>query len=403
MRKAAQLGFGGVYVQTDVGGSGLSRLDASVIFEALATGCTSTTAYISIHKWVPKLGQHSAVLTGLPRKFQVNRKKVSFQVGCPWRTKLLKVHSRSAATCWIWICHCVCGSENQDCLPSPKSQIKWPQTDFSCIVVRAQFSFSSSQKGILQKFGKVHKTLRIFRSSVRELTRSSMSVHVRNTLAQVISGWYTFWEYVIIQVFPSKLNLLDCDFSLPTLSSASVYLCLCFPSLSLSLSNFLFHLFLCEYLLSLLYLSACVSGWSIPLEMRNRGTDFAHRSVPWRSLLPTASLSQVGLPYCRWDGYSSEVTEYSLAGWYTPPLFARKFHYRVTVSHDFSYKTKSSRAVSPGSLQDSVMKMENGLTTVCNFYQVQSSFGGPDFEVSNSELFVIREGFLGDGTMLELP
>ncbi|XP_070256158.1 isobutyryl-CoA dehydrogenase, mitochondrial isoform X1 [Myotis yumanensis] len=49
MRKAAQLGFGGVYVRTDIGGSGLSRLDASVIFEALATGCTSTTAYISIH------------------------------------------------------------------------------------------------------------------------------------------------------------------------------------------------------------------------------------------------------------------------------------------------------------------------------------------------------------------
>ncbi|KAM9220703.1 isobutyryl-CoA dehydrogenase, mitochondrial isoform 2-T2 [Dugong dugon] len=49
MRKAAQIGFGGVYVRTDVGGSGLSRLDTSVIFEALATGCTSTTAYISIH------------------------------------------------------------------------------------------------------------------------------------------------------------------------------------------------------------------------------------------------------------------------------------------------------------------------------------------------------------------
>ncbi|XP_021098440.1 isobutyryl-CoA dehydrogenase, mitochondrial isoform X3 [Heterocephalus glaber] len=49
MRKAAQLGFGGLYIQTDVGGSGLSRLDTSVIFEALATGCTSTTAYISIH------------------------------------------------------------------------------------------------------------------------------------------------------------------------------------------------------------------------------------------------------------------------------------------------------------------------------------------------------------------
>ncbi|KAL7401155.1 hypothetical protein ABVT39_023774 [Epinephelus coioides] len=49
MRKAAQLGFGGIYVQPDVGGSGLTRLDTSVIFEALSTGCVSTTAYISIH------------------------------------------------------------------------------------------------------------------------------------------------------------------------------------------------------------------------------------------------------------------------------------------------------------------------------------------------------------------
>ncbi|XP_076002643.1 isobutyryl-CoA dehydrogenase, mitochondrial [Genypterus blacodes] len=49
MKKAAQLGFGGIYVQPDVGGSGLSRLDTSVIFEALSTGCVSTTAYISIH------------------------------------------------------------------------------------------------------------------------------------------------------------------------------------------------------------------------------------------------------------------------------------------------------------------------------------------------------------------
>uniref|UniRef100_A0A3B1J4A0 Isobutyryl-CoA dehydrogenase, mitochondrial n=1 Tax=Astyanax mexicanus TaxID=7994 RepID=A0A3B1J4A0_ASTMX len=49
MRKAAQLGFGGIYVQPEVGGSGLSRLDTSIIFEALSTGCASTTAYISIH------------------------------------------------------------------------------------------------------------------------------------------------------------------------------------------------------------------------------------------------------------------------------------------------------------------------------------------------------------------
>ncbi len=49
LRKAAALGFGGIYVKEDVGGSALSRLDAALIFEELAQGCTSTAAYISIH------------------------------------------------------------------------------------------------------------------------------------------------------------------------------------------------------------------------------------------------------------------------------------------------------------------------------------------------------------------
>src|SRR5438094_5117562 len=49
LRKAAALGFGGIYVQEDVGGSALTRLDATLIFEELAQGCTSTAAYISIH------------------------------------------------------------------------------------------------------------------------------------------------------------------------------------------------------------------------------------------------------------------------------------------------------------------------------------------------------------------
>lgn len=49
LREAAALGFGGVYVRDDVGGSGLSRVDAAVIFEALSTADVSTTAYISIH------------------------------------------------------------------------------------------------------------------------------------------------------------------------------------------------------------------------------------------------------------------------------------------------------------------------------------------------------------------
>jgi len=49
MRRAAELGFGAVYIKDDVGGSGLTRLHASLIFEALSHGCVSTTAYISIH------------------------------------------------------------------------------------------------------------------------------------------------------------------------------------------------------------------------------------------------------------------------------------------------------------------------------------------------------------------
>jgi len=52
LRHAAALGFGGIYVKDDVGGSGFSRLDATIIFEELAQGCTSTAAYISIHNMV---------------------------------------------------------------------------------------------------------------------------------------------------------------------------------------------------------------------------------------------------------------------------------------------------------------------------------------------------------------
>lgn len=49
IREAAALGFAGIYVREDVGGSGLSRLDAAVIFEELARGCITTAAFISIH------------------------------------------------------------------------------------------------------------------------------------------------------------------------------------------------------------------------------------------------------------------------------------------------------------------------------------------------------------------
>jgi alkylation response protein AidB-like acyl-CoA dehydrogenase len=49
LREAASLGFAGIYVKSDVGGSEMSRLDAAIIFEELSAGCTSTAAFLSIH------------------------------------------------------------------------------------------------------------------------------------------------------------------------------------------------------------------------------------------------------------------------------------------------------------------------------------------------------------------
>ncbi len=52
LQKAGELGFCGLYTPEEVGGLGMSRLDASIIFEQLSMGCTSTTAYITIHNMV---------------------------------------------------------------------------------------------------------------------------------------------------------------------------------------------------------------------------------------------------------------------------------------------------------------------------------------------------------------
>ncbi|HYF22979.1 MAG TPA: acyl-CoA dehydrogenase family protein, partial [Caulobacteraceae bacterium] len=49
MRRAAELGFAGLYVQEEHGGSALTRLDAAIVFEELAYGDVSTAAFVSIH------------------------------------------------------------------------------------------------------------------------------------------------------------------------------------------------------------------------------------------------------------------------------------------------------------------------------------------------------------------
>ena len=49
LNKAGELGFCGLYTPEAAGGLGLPRLDASIIFEELARGCTSTAAFLTIH------------------------------------------------------------------------------------------------------------------------------------------------------------------------------------------------------------------------------------------------------------------------------------------------------------------------------------------------------------------
>lgn len=52
IKEAAALGFCGLYTPEQYGGLALPRLDASLVFERLAMGCTSTTAYLTIHNMV---------------------------------------------------------------------------------------------------------------------------------------------------------------------------------------------------------------------------------------------------------------------------------------------------------------------------------------------------------------
>jgi alkylation response protein AidB-like acyl-CoA dehydrogenase len=78
LKQLGSLGFGAIYAREEHGGSGLSRVSAATIFEALSTACVSTTAYLSIHNmcawmidaygsneqrahWIPKLASMDAL------------------------------------------------------------------------------------------------------------------------------------------------------------------------------------------------------------------------------------------------------------------------------------------------------------------------------------------------------
>ncbi|MGK7864800.1 acyl-CoA dehydrogenase family protein [Falsiroseomonas sp. E2-1-a4] len=71
LREAAGLGMAALYVREESGGAGLTRLDAAVVFEALATGCPTISAFLSIHNmvaWmVDRYGTPSQRAAWLPR------------------------------------------------------------------------------------------------------------------------------------------------------------------------------------------------------------------------------------------------------------------------------------------------------------------------------------------------
>src|SRR5210317_1396112 len=70
LQKAGELGFMGMYTPESAGGRGISRLDASLIVEELAKGCTTTAAFLTIHNMatnmIGKYGQANLIETWCP-------------------------------------------------------------------------------------------------------------------------------------------------------------------------------------------------------------------------------------------------------------------------------------------------------------------------------------------------
>lgn len=77
IREAAELGFGSIYVSEESGGIGLGRLEAALIFEAMAYGCPSTSAFISIHNmtaWmIDRFGSEEVKQKYLPSMITMER------------------------------------------------------------------------------------------------------------------------------------------------------------------------------------------------------------------------------------------------------------------------------------------------------------------------------------------
>ena len=104
MREAAALGFAGLYVKEDVGGSALSRLDASLVFEQLSYGDVATAAFISIHNMASWMVDNFAS-DELRRKYlpkMTTMEAIAADAGVALKTVYLAFETKSGLLRAVW-------------------------------------------------------------------------------------------------------------------------------------------------------------------------------------------------------------------------------------------------------------------------------------------------------------
>src|SRR5829696_3146582 len=157
IRQAAELGFGSIYVSEDSGGIGLGRLEAALIMEAMAYGCPSTSAFISIHNmasWmIDRFGSAAVKQKYLPSLIPMER-MASYcltEPGSGSDAAALKTRAVKDGDCWV-----VSGSkafisgggENEIYVSMVRTGVDGPK-GISCMVVEKDMpgvSFGAQEK-----------------------------------------------------------------------------------------------------------------------------------------------------------------------------------------------------------------------------------------------------------------
>jgi alkylation response protein AidB-like acyl-CoA dehydrogenase len=157
IRRAAELGFGSIYVSEEAGGIGLGRLEAALIMEAMAYGCPSTSAFISIHNmasWmIDRFGSATVKEKYLPSMVTMERigSYCLTEPGSGSDAAALKTRAVKDGDCWV-----VSGSkafisgggENEVYVTMVRTGVDGPK-GISCLVIEKDMpgvSFGAQEK-----------------------------------------------------------------------------------------------------------------------------------------------------------------------------------------------------------------------------------------------------------------